>query len=251
PEARIRALEQPLSEQARASELGSGNAGNAAYLPPPTAPYTQPDYSSPAYGGPPPYGNQPYGTQPYGTQPYDNQSYGVTFNAPPKVSGGIPWLVFAIVSAFLLVGVAVGAFVWMNARSAIDRAGVSSGGGSIDIPAMPSIEIPSFPSIPAVPDAPGTDPDVLTGAPGQALSVAGVEQNKTITCNDAIVTVSGVRNTITISGHCAKITVSGLNNVVTVDGVDAVDASGLDNRVTYRTGSPQIDSTGSNVVEQG
>ena len=47
PEARIRALEQPLSDQARASELGGGQAGgDAAYLPPPTSPYSPPDYST-------------------------------------------------------------------------------------------------------------------------------------------------------------------------------------------------------------
>ncbi|WP_082943913.1 DUF3060 domain-containing protein [Mycobacterium sp. 1274761.0] len=225
PEARIRALEQPLSAQARASELGGASAGNAAYLPPPTS----------AYGSPP-----PYGAQPYGNQPFD-----VTFNAPPKVTSGMPWLVFGIVAAFLVVGVSIGAFVWMHTKSAMDRAGVSSGGGSIDI------QIPSFPSVPAVPSIPATDPDVLIGAPGQSLSVAGVEQHKTITCNDATVTVSGVRNTVAIDGHCAGVTVSGMNNVVTIDSADAIGASGFDNRVTYQTGSPQIDFTGSNVVEQG
>ena len=82
PEARIRALEQPLSDQARASELGGGQAGgDAAYLPPPTSPYSPPDYSTQPYGAQP-YGNQPYGTQPYDTQqpyggvPYDSQQYG-------------------------------------------------------------------------------------------------------------------------------------------------------------------------------
>ena len=94
PEARIRALEQPLSDQARASELGGGQAGgDAAYLPPPTSPYNPPDYSTQAYGAQP-YGNQPYGTQPYGTQqpyggaPYESQQYGAqpygtSYGAPP------------------------------------------------------------------------------------------------------------------------------------------------------------------------
>jgi hypothetical protein len=100
PEARIRALEQPLSDQARASELGGGQAGgDAAYLPPPTSAYTPPDYTTPPYGTQQ-FGNQPYGTQPYGAQPYGTQQWGAQpYGAPPKkVSGGIPWLVFGLIA---------------------------------------------------------------------------------------------------------------------------------------------------------
>ena len=50
PEARIRALEQPLSDQALASELGGGHGADTAYLPPPAAAYSPPDYTTPAYG---------------------------------------------------------------------------------------------------------------------------------------------------------------------------------------------------------
>ncbi len=99
PEARIRALEQPLSEQARASELGGAQYSSTDYVPPPAPAYAQPDYSAPAYGSPSsygtqpdasqPYANQPYGAQPYGAQPYGDQPYG-QFPAPQrKSSGGI------------------------------------------------------------------------------------------------------------------------------------------------------------------
>ena len=101
-----------------------------------------------------------------------------------------------------------------------------------------------MPSIPS-------DPGVITAPPGEQVSIAGVEKNKTIACNDGYVNVSGVRNTVNITGHCVNVTVSGMNNIVTVDIADAISASGFDNRVTYHSGSPQIDSGESNVIEQG
>ncbi len=256
PEARIRELERPLTDQAQGSELGGRPPAGAGYLPPPTTAYTAPDYTVPAYnapdshGSPPPHGAQPYENQPYGSQPYGNQPWNAPYAAPPrKSSAGISWAVFGVVAVVFLVAIGVGAYVWTT-MSAPTRPSVSSGGGNIGIPTFPSIEIPSMPSIPAVP-APDTDPNVMTGAPGGDLTVSGIDENKTITCNDANVTISGIRNTVNISGHCGKISVSGMNNVVTVDAADSIGASGFDNRVTYHGGAPQIDTMGSNVVEQG
>jgi Protein of unknown function (DUF3060) len=45
--------------------------------------------------------------------------------------------------------------------------------------------------------------------------------------------------------------VSGVENVVTIDSADTIGASGFDNQVIYRSGSPEIASGGSNIVEQG
>jgi hypothetical protein len=245
PEARIRALEQPLTDQARASELGGGHAGgDTAYLPPPTAPYTPPDYSIPAYGSPPTYGTQQYGTQQWGA-PYSEPSR--------KSSAGIPWLVFGAIAIAFLAAIGAGAVIWMS-KSAETGSGVSGGGGSIDIPTVPSIEIPTMPSIPSFPAAPGVpdaDPNVITGAPGQTVIVSGIDENKTVACNEATVTISGIRNTVNITGHCVSVSVSGIENVITVDNADTIGASGFDNKVTYHAGTPQIDATGSNVVEQG
>jgi len=71
-------------------------------------------------------------------------------------------------------------------------------------------------------------------------------------CNNNVVTVSGVSNTVVITGHCASVTVSGLNNVITVDATDTIDASGLNNQVTYHSGSPQVSKSGDgNVVQRG
>lgn len=242
PETRIRELERPLNIQAQSSELG-GQPASTGYVAPPTTPYTAPEYTAPGYS-PPPLAN-------YGSAPYSDQQWNAPYGAPPrKPSAGIPWAVFGIIAVVFLVAIGIGAFVWTR-MSASTGPHVSSGGGSIDIPAFPSVEIPSMPSIPAVPGAPDTDSGVMTGAPGQDLTVSGIDVNKTITCNDANVTVSGIRNTVNITGHCVKISVSGMNNVVTVDAADTIGASGFDNRVTFHGGSPQIDSMGSNVVQQG
>jgi hypothetical protein len=87
---------------------------------------------------------------------------------------------------------------------------------------------------------------------GGKLRVSGINENRTITCNDSVVSVSGVSNTVVITGHCASLTVSGVQNSITVDAVDTIDASGFNNKVTYHSGTPKITKAGgSNVVQQG
>jgi hypothetical protein len=229
PEARIRALEQPLADTARATELGTTPyPTGGAYLPPPLPPSLPP---------------QAQGTD-YGTQ-YTPPGYGGLWAPPPrKTSAGIPWVVLGIgaVVFMILVG-GVGWFV-VN-KSTRDFP---------DIPGVTIPSIPSFPSIPSVqPPTPGGAPanTVTEAPPGGQLSVAGVQETRTIACNDSHVSVSGVSNVVTITGHCATVMVSGMQNKVTLDESDQIQASGFDNVVTYRSGSPDINSGGSNVVQQG
>ena len=92
---------------------------------------------------------------------------------------------------------------------------------------------------------------MVVGAPGQTVTVSGIDENKTVACNDATVSISGIRNVVNITGHCVKVSVSGIENKITVDAADSISASGFDNKVTYFSGSPQIDATGSNSVQQG
>jgi hypothetical protein len=100
------------------------------------------------------------------------------------------------------------------------------------------------------PGRPGAGPS--TPPPGGNLSVAGINENQTIACNDSIVDVSGVSNTVVITGHCTSVSVSGVQNSITVEAVDTIDVSGFNNKVTYHTGSPKISKSGeSNVVQQG
>jgi Protein of unknown function (DUF3060) len=215
PEARIRALEQPLADTARATELGTTpyTASSDAYLPPPLPPQAQGPYPPPGYGAPwaPP---------------------------PRKSSAGIPWVIFGVAAVlFLVIAGAVGFFVVNKSTRAI--------------PNIPGVTIPSIPSIPSMPSVPSVPSMPTTAPPGGQISVAGVGETKTITCNDNDVSVSGVSNTVTITGHCTTVTVSGMQNKVTLDESDQINASGFDNVVTFHSGTPDVNSGGSNVVQQG
>jgi hypothetical protein len=218
PEARIRALEQPLADTARATELGTTpyTAPNDAYLPPPLPPMPPPAQGS-----------------------YQPPGYGQPWAPPPrKSSAGVPWVIFGIAAVvFMVIAGAVGWFIVNKATR--------------QVPSIPGISIPSIPSMPSMPSMPNMPSQPTTAPPGGQISVAGVGDTKTITCNDNVVSVSGVSNTVTITGHCTTVTVSGMQNKVTLDTSDEISASGFDNVVTYHSGSPDINNSGNNVVEQG
>ena len=211
PEARIRALEQPLADTARATELGttSYTTPSEAYLPPPL----------------PPMPSQERG-------PYPPAEYGPPWTPPRKTSAGIPWVVFGIIAVVFMAVAGVVGFLVVNKSTP-------------EIPTIPGVSTPSMPSMPNMPPEPTTAP------PGGQISVAGVGENQTIACNDNNVSVSGVSNTVTITGLCTTVTVSGMQNHVTLDASDEINASGFDNVVIYHSGSPDVNSGGSNVVQQG
>jgi Protein of unknown function (DUF3060) len=215
PEARIRALEQPLADTARATELG-------------TTPYTEPNR---AYA-PPPLPPMP----PQAQGPYTPPGYGAPWAPQPrKSSAGIPWGLFVgIAVVFMVVAAGVG-FVVVNKATR-------------EIPSIPGISIPSFPSMPSMPSMPSQP---TNAPPGGQLSVAGVGDNKTLECNDNLVSISGVSNTVTITVHCTTVSVSGMQNKVTLETSDQISASGVDNVVTYHSGSPDVSNSGNNVVQQG
>jgi Protein of unknown function (DUF3060) len=228
PEERIRELERPLADTARASETGETQPpGGYAYPAGPPAPPPPPPPASPwTYGG-------PFG------------------GPPPKRSGNRMWGIVGtvIVIGFLALAGGIAAFAGhqlSGVRSIIVSPPTISGG--ISSP-------PSPPSSPAPPTGRTQTPGPSTSPvppPGGKLSVSGINENRTIACSDNIVSVSGISNTVVITGHCTKITVSGVQNSITVDAVDAVDASGFNNKVIYHSGTPTIDNSGdSNVVQQG
>jgi hypothetical protein len=170
---------------------------------------------------------------------------------PPKSksSSGALWFVFAGI-AVVIVLMAGGAIIWTRMFT-LD----SATRPPIEIP-IPPIEIPSdVPGVGPIPEVPIPSVELPSAlpipVPGMPLNVSGVGKNETLTCNDNVVNVSGVDNNVTITGHCVNLSVSGVNNMVTVEAVDTIGASGFDNRVIYRSGSPVITSTGTNVVEQG
>ena len=249
PEARIRDLERSAAEYG-AVELGTSqySDGTTASPPPPLPPpvYGAPTASLPPYGTP--FGAPPYGDSPYGAPPM----YGAPYGGAPTKKGSPVALVFGLVAVMVLVIFgAIAVYAWnmtagdrfVNTRPTDD----SRLGGTGEPGKSPGSGSRSPTGMPGIPDA-GTE---TTAPPGGQLSVAGVDQNKTIACNDSHVSVSGVNNTVTITGHCLSLTLSGVDNDVTVDEADSILASGFDNQVTYKSGSPEITASGSNVVEQG
>ncbi|KAA0099841.1 DUF3060 domain-containing protein [Mycolicibacterium sp. P1-18] len=67
---------------------------------------------------------------------------------------------------------------------------------------------------------------------------------QTVYCNDGHLVVSGGATPVTVHGHCASLEVAGIDAVVTVDSVDVITLGGIDNHVTYHSGTPKIVSSG-------
>jgi hypothetical protein len=227
PEARIRELERPLADTARASEAGGGQ-------PPTGYPYPPTGYPYPPGGSPYPPG------PPVPPPPPPPWNYGgpLPRTSPRSPSGVGVWWIFAMV--FVVGVVAMVGFAFYNAHRV-------SRGGSVTLSPAPSIS----------PQTPGAGPSTLpnsqpTPPAGGNLSVSGIRKNQTIACKDSSVSVSGISNTVVITGHCTSLTVSGVQNSVTVDAADTIQASGVNNKVTYHSGSPSITNPGDmNVVQQG
>jgi Protein of unknown function (DUF3060) len=92
----------------------------------------------------------------------------------------------------------------------------------------------------------------LSVSPGGSLRFTATKTTKTIACNDGTLSIAGSTNTVTVTGHCLSLTVSGNGNHVTVDTADVIRAAGVNNAVTFHSGSPRITRSGvSNVVAQG
>ena len=234
PEKRIRDLERPLADTARASEFSSESGG---------APYSGQTYPPPPPGPvPPPQAPPPYN---YGG-PYPGVS--------PKPAGGnrLWWILGTMIVIGVLAlagGIAAFAAHQLSGVKSIISSSVPS---TTQITSSPQSS-PRSPTPPGRTATPTAGPSTVPLPPlGGQLSVSGINENKTIACNDSVVTVSGISNTIVIVGHCASLTVSGMQNSITVDAADTIDASGISNQVTFHSGSPQISKSGDgNVVQQG
>ena len=226
PEARIRALEQPLSDAARASELGNDQRYDAyGYPPPPPPPPAQPW----PYTGNPHLGGYPGG-----------------FPTAPQRSGFRAWMLFVPV-AIILLATAGGVVAWMTYQntSVIGNSPGISGGGGLITDAPPTRRS-------TVGEVPTAGPSQPVPQPGSTVSVSGIGAVKTIACNQNVVVVSGANNRITITGHCTSLTVSGFENNVTVDTADAITASGFNNHIAFHSGAPVINQSGEgNLIEQG
>jgi hypothetical protein len=185
---------------------------SASSAPPPTQPW--------AAGNPfpPPYGHQHPGCPP---QPRSGSAVRLV-------------VILAAVGAFLVAG-GIAAYLLLS---------TSQNTGSSGTTTSRHTRTPVVPVPPTASTSPAT--------PGQPVTVTGINENRTIACHGNSVTVQGIQNTVTITGHCTSITVSGIQNTITVDAVDTIGVSGMENRLTFHSGEPQISNSGSdNTVEQG
>jgi len=232
PEDRIRELERPLADTAHASELGFGSSFGSSNAPPSGYTYPPPPPPGPV---PPPLPPPPYS---YG---YGGPPPGM---APRSSSGTRVWWILAalfVVGVLAVVGIVAAYVSHRFSRGNLVVPSATPGTSRVISPprAIPRSPAPSSAMTPLPPQ-------------GAELTVTGINENQALTCNNNTVTVSGVSNTVVITGHCASIAVSGLNNMITVDATDTIDASGLNNQVTYHSGAPQVTKSGDgNVVQQG
>jgi hypothetical protein len=256
PEARIRQLEQPLADTARASELGGSqppsDSGYQAYPPPPSGPVPPPPPP------PPPTTPQEYGGD-YGA------GYGAGYGgglqppfpgATPRSSSGnrVFWILAAVFVVGILVVVGGIAAYAANRVSRSFVTTLSPTESTSPINSSPPRSTPRSPGPSSTKTrTPSAGPSSSPAPPsGGTIIVSGINENKSVTCNNSQVSVSGVSNKVVITGHCASLTVAGMQNTITVDAADTIDASGLNNQVTYHSGSPKISKSGDgNVVEQG
>jgi DUF3060 family protein len=227
PEDRIRELERPLADAARTSEVGGSQPAGPAYPPGPTVPPPPSQWTYDGYGGP--------------------------FSGPPPIppSGNRMWWILGTVIVIGVIALVGGIAAFAAHQLSAVRSIITSP-PTISVPFTSPANTPSSPP-PSTSrtrsSAPSTSP---TPPAGVQLDIAGINENRTIACNDTIVSVSGASNTVVISGHCASLTVSGVQNSITVDAVDTIDASGFNNKVTYHSGTPKISNRGgSNVFQQG
>lgn len=160
-------------------------------------------------------------------------------------------IVVSVIAAAVVVAGAVVVFLASHdlTSSAPGRPTTPSGFTPIPVPSE-AAPAPEPAPVPAPPVA--ASPAVPVPDSSVTLTIAGAGENKTLACDGRYVSVSGVSNTVELTGQCAGLTVSGIGNVITVDSTPKVTASGLNNRVTYHSGNPEVSTSGfDNVVERG
>lgn len=168
----------------------------------------------------------------------------------PRSGLWIGWVILAVLVIGLLIS---GWFIVRDeSHSVSGRPTVPPmlGGGG-PLAETPSARRPSAPGMtPSQP--PGSSGPSITSSPGGDFDVAGVGKNLTIECRDHDFSVSGVENTVILTGRCARVDVSGVRNTVVIDSAESIDVSGMDNKVTFRSGTPRLRNSGlDNTLDRG
>ena len=220
-EARIRELEQPLADAARASE-GAANPPPGKWAPP---------------SGPP--------MPPPTTLPYSG-SFQTPPTGTPRPGRGL-WILLAL---FVIGMIALPIAIFMYGAHQVSRSGLTT---LLPAPSHSSMSPSPSGVVPSATAAAPSAPSAVTTAPvGGNITVSGISEVRTIVCNGGSVSVSGITNNVTITGHCASVSASGIQNQITVDASDKIQASGSGNQITYHTGSPTVGNSGlNNVVHKG
>jgi hypothetical protein len=231
PEARIRELEQPLAKAARASEAGEN--------PPPSKWAPPPDAAMPPPPGPP-------------MPPPPSLPYRGLFPSPSPAQYSRSNRAWWIIAGVFVIGmIALPAAIFLFTAHQVSRSGLPT---MFPTPIIPS-NSPSPPG--GMTQIPSTGPSSIPmpepPAPaGDNLTISGINETQTVTCNSNAVNVSGISNKVVIKGLCKSLHVSGVQNVITIDAVGIIEVSGFSNQITYHGGSPSIDKSGDgNVVQQG
>jgi hypothetical protein len=240
PEARIRELEQPLTDAARASEAAA-NQSPGKWAPPSGPPAPPSSFPTPPPSGAP---TPPASGPPF--SPLPPLPYNDAFSSPPRRSQGrILWIAIAV---FVMGMIALPIGIFLFSAHQVSRSGLPS---MFPIPSFPSVNPTPTGTMPHTPGA-GPSTSATTAPAGENITVSGINEMRTIACNGGHVTVSGITNNVVITGHCASVLVSGIQNQITVDAADTIQASGSGNQVTYHAGSPTIANSGiANVVKKG
>lgn len=233
PEARIRELEQPLAEAARASEAGE-NPPPSKWAPPPGA-------AMPPPAGPPmqplplPYGGSFPGPSPSGINSRSNRTW---------------WILAAV---FVIGMIALPAAIFLFTAHQVSRSGLPTMFPTPIIPSNSPTPPGGMTQTPAAgPSSSSTSEPPAPAPAGDNLTISGINKTQTVTCNANAVNVSGISNKVVIKGLCKSLHVSGVQNVITIDAVGIIEVSGFSNQITYHGGSPSIDKSGDgNVVQRG
>lgn len=185
PEARIRELERPLADVARASELGGSQSGGYTYPPgPPPPPYS---YGGP-FGGP----------------------------SPRSSSGNRAWWILAavvVVGVLVLVGgiaafsaqrLSQGNFVVLSPTPSVSRA----------VPTPTAQPATTLPPAGASLSVSGVNVNRTIACNDSIVCVSGMSNTVVITGHCTSLTVSGMRNSVTVDS-VDTIEAAGFNNEVT------------------------------------
>src|ERR1700677_3656055 len=250
PEARSGDREHPRPAGARASEAGENPRPRGKCAAPPAPAFPPPDYPPGPAAPPPDYPPGP-AIPPAAPPPlnYGASSFGTPtpWTAPRAFPSFRRGLILASVLQPVVIGF-VGVVLANNARHQISRSLSTLTSVPSFYPNSPTSNVPQAPTQVPIPSPPAP----ATAPAGDNVTISGINESQTITCNANAVNISGISNKVVIKGLCKSLHVSGVQNVITIDAVGTIEVSGFSNQITYHGGRPSVEKSGDgNVVQQG